>query len=229
MLYNRKMLFRIYRPLSAELRLDGEDLAYLTKVLRLQAGDCFESAQETRIGVYKIKNIEKKSLSAVLQNEYTENNEPQRKLHLVLPLLKSDKLDYVLQKATEIGVYKFWLYGSEKSPVKFSKGDSKTDRWRKIIVSAVCQSRRNHLPEIEKIALNELSGKFSAVYYAHPAAEKGFPDFPDEAALVIGPESGFSPAELNYLAVNGQAFSLGGRILRAETAAVAIAARVLYS
>jgi len=219
------MLFRIYRPLSAVLRVDGEDFNYLTKVLRLQAGDCFETIQETRIGVCKIEKIEKKSLNAVLQSEYTENNEPQKKLHLVLPLLKSDKLDYVLQKATEIGVYKFWLYESEKSPVKLGKGDNKTERWQKIIVSAVCQSRRNHLPEIARTALNELSGKFSQVFYAHPAAEKHFPDFPDNAALVIGPESGFSPAELNYLAVNGQAFSLGGRILRAETAAVAIAAR----
>ena len=227
MYYNRTMLFRICRRPAARLRVDGEDFTYLTKVLRLQTGDCFETVQETRIGVYKIENIEKKSLTAKLQNEYAENNEPQKKLHLVLPLLKSDKLDYVLQKATEIGVYKFWLYESEKSPVKFGKGDNKTDRWQKIIVSAVCQSRRNHLPEIEKIALNELTGKFKNIFYAHPAAEKYFPDFPAEAALVIGPESGFSPAELNYLAVNGTAFSLGGRILRAETAAVAIAARAL--
>jgi len=225
--YNALMLFRIYHAPDPVLTLTGEDFKYLAGVLRLQAGDLFETASEQKIGIYKIGKIGKNSLTAILQNEYIENNEPEKKMHLVLPLLKSDKLDYVLQKATELGVYKFWLYESERSPVKFGKGENKTERWRKIIVSSVCQSRRNHLPEIEKIALNELSGKFSAVYYAHPAAEKHLSDFPDNAALVIGPESGFSPAELNYLAVNGQAFSLGGRILRAETAAVAIAARAL--
>jgi len=221
------MLFRIYHALRQELTIAGEDFNYLTKVLRLQAGGLFEAVQGQKIGVYKIEKTTKDSLTAVLQSEYTENNEPAKKLHLVLPLLKSDKLEYVLQKATEIGVYKFWLYESEKSLIKFSKGENKIDRWQKIIASAVCQSRRNHLPELEKIELTELSGKFSAIYYAHPAAEERLPDFPDNSALIIGAESGFSPAELNYLAVNGTAFSLGGRILRAETAAVVIPARVL--
>ena len=220
------MLFRICHILLPELALTGENFDYLTKVLRLQVNALFEAIAEEKIGVYKIEKISKNSLTAVLQSEYTENNEPEKKLHLVLPLLKSDKLEYVLQKATEIGVYKFWLYEADTSAVKFGK-DNKFERWQKIIASAVCQSRRNHVPEIEKIKLAELSGKFKEIYYAHPAAEKHMPDFIDGSALIIGPESGFSPTELNYLAVNGQAFSLGGRILRAETAAVAIAARVL--
>jgi 16S rRNA (uracil1498-N3)-methyltransferase len=219
------MLFRACLPLKSALRIEGEDFTYLTKVLRLQAGGFFESVQEQRVGVYQIEKIEKNSLTAKLQEEYTENNEPPQKLHLVLPLLKSDKMAYVLQKTTEIGVYKFWLYEPENSPVRWA--DNKLERWQKIIVSALCQSRRNHLPEIEKITLPELAGKFQNIYYAHPAAEKKWPDFADNSALVIGPESGFAPAELNYLAVNAQAFSLGGRILRAETAAVALAARIL--
>jgi 16S rRNA (uracil1498-N3)-methyltransferase len=203
----------------------GEDFEYLTRVLRLQAGDFFESVQEQRVGVYQIESIEKQFLTARLQREYAENNEPVKKLHLVLPLLKNDKMTYVLQKATEIGVYKFWLYESENSPLRFA--NNKFERWQKIIASAVCQSRRNHLPEIEKIELTVLAERLQNIYYAHPAAEKRWPDFADDSALVSGPESGFSPAELNYLAVNALAFSLGGRILRAETAAVAIAARVL--
>ncbi|MDR1113609.1 MAG: 16S rRNA (uracil(1498)-N(3))-methyltransferase [Candidatus Margulisbacteria bacterium] len=220
------MLFRICLPLESAPRVSGEEFEYLVKVLRLQAGDFFESVQERRVGVYQIEHIEKKSLSAKLQKEYTENNEPAQKLQLVLPLLKNDKMAYVLQKATEIGVYKFWLYEAENSPVRFA--GSKLERWQKIIVSAVCQSRRNHLPEIEKIELPELAGKFPNIYYAHPAAEQKWPDFADDATLVIGPESGFAPRELNYLAVNALAFSLGGRILRAETAAVAITARILF-
>ncbi|MDR1997135.1 MAG: 16S rRNA (uracil(1498)-N(3))-methyltransferase [Candidatus Margulisbacteria bacterium] len=219
------MLFRIYQPVTPVLQLTGEDFAYLTRVLRLSASDCFEAAQEQKIGVYQITQVGKNSLTALLQSAYTENNEPEKKLHLILPLLRADKLDYVLQKATEIGVYKFWLYAAENSPVRF--GGSKFDRWRKIIVSAVCQSRRNHLPEITELKLTELPAEFAAVYYAHPAAEKRWPDFADNSALVIGPESGFAPAELNYLAVRASAFSLGGRILRAETAAVAAAARAL--
>lgn len=221
------MLFRLYHSIEPKLDITGEDFDYLTKVLRLQTGSCFETVDEQNIGIYQIEKIAKDSLVAVLQEKYLENNEPAKKLHLILPLLKSDKLEYVLQKATEIGIYKFWLYEAQSSVVKFG-GESKFERWQKIIASAVCQSRRNHLPEIEKIKLNEISAKFSAIYYAHPAAEKYLPDFSDNSALVIGAESGFSPAELNYLAVNGTAFSLGGRILRAETAAVAIAARVLY-
>jgi 16S rRNA (uracil1498-N3)-methyltransferase len=219
------MLFRVCLPLEPALRLTGEEFGYLTKVLRLQAGGFFESVQERRVGVYQIESVEKKSLTAKLQKEYAENNEPAKKLCLVLPLLKSDKMAYVLQKATEIGVQRFCLYESENSPVRFA--DNKFERWQKIIAAAVCQSRRSHLPEIEKIELLELAGKFPRLYCAHPAAEKKWPDFADDAALVIGPESGFSPRELNYLAVNADVFSLGGRILRAETAAVALAARIL--
>ncbi|MDR1452732.1 MAG: 16S rRNA (uracil(1498)-N(3))-methyltransferase [Candidatus Margulisbacteria bacterium] len=219
------MLFRVYLPLESALRLTGEEFEYLIRVLRLRAGDFFESVQEQRIGVYQIENITRRFLTAKLHKEYAENNEPAKKLHLILPLLKNDKMTYVLQKAAEIGVYKFWLYESENSPLRFA--DHKFERWQKIIVSAVCQSRRNHLPEIEKIGLRDLTGKFRNIYYAHPAAEKSWPDFADESALVSGPESGFSAGELNYLAASARAFSLGGRILRAETAAVASAARIL--
>ena len=220
------MLFRICRALEPVLRVSGGDFVYLTRALRLGAGDCFEAVQEREIGVYRIAGTARDVLTADLQRVYAENNEPAKKLQLVLPLLKSDKLDYVLQKATEIGVHKFWLYAAEASPVR--GGEGRLERWQKIVAAAVCQSRRNHLPEIARIELTALAGRFAALYYAHPAAEKYLPDFPDGAALVIGPEQGFSPAELNYLAVYGQAFSLGARVLRAETAAVAIAAKILY-
>ncbi|MDR2430862.1 MAG: 16S rRNA (uracil(1498)-N(3))-methyltransferase [Candidatus Margulisbacteria bacterium] len=214
-------------PLLPEITVTGADFAYLARVLRLCAGDNFETIQEHKIGVYKIEKIAKHSLTAALQKEYAENNEPEKKLHLVLPLLKADKLAYVLQKAVEVGVHKFWLYEPDNSPARLNGKENKLARWQKIIASAVCQSRRNHLPDLAKIKLPELAGKFCAVFFAHPAAEKYWPDFPDGSALVIGPESGFSPAELNYLAVNASGFSLGGRILRAETAAVAIPARIL--
>jgi 16S rRNA (uracil1498-N3)-methyltransferase len=136
-------------------------------------------------------------------------------------------LDLVLQKATELGVMDFALYSGETSPIKIKNLEHKQERWQKIIESAVCQCRRTSMPKITIYpSLAEVINKNKNIYFADVAAPKGIPAV-NEMTLVIGPESGFSQKELDLLQEKATGFSVGSTVLRTETAAIGITARIL--
>ena len=236
------MLFRIFlKGTNKKINVKSEDFRYLTKVLRLKNNDQFETTDgTTSLNIYKIIKIEKNSLTAELERSYQENNEPTRKLTLVQGLPKADKLEYILQKCTEIGVKEFIIYQADLSPVKLKNTPNKLARWQKIVESAVCQSRRNHLPEIKLCenlskALGNSNSKqiFSCISNIEnnkknflPFGEGG-PLAVDGVAICIGPEAGFSDKEINLLKEKTSPISLGKRTLRTETAAVAATAKIL--
>lgn len=227
------MLFRIYMetPL-AELKIAGDDFEYLYKVLRLRENDCFEIVDgSSQIKVYTINKVGKDSLGAVMTENYEEDNEPQLKITIAQALPKTEKLEYILQKCTEIGAQDFVLFEAENSPVRISNLDNKLKRWAKIIESAVCQSRRNRRPTItvyhnliDFFKINKLR-----IFFAEPGAAQTLSTIKqcEDSVFVIGPEAGFSKNELTLLDSYGRAVSLGGRILRTETAAIAVCAKLL--
>lgn len=225
------MLFRIFlKNISAELSLTDDYYNYLVRTLRLQAGDLFEIVNGLpEVHVFKIITADKKKLQAEFVEKYPENNEPAVKLTLIQPLLKGEKLDYVLQKSTELGVSNFLLYQAERSSIKITEQNKKLLRWQKIIEAAVCQSRRSFLPELKLYnGLAALLPKMSIpLYFAAPTAAAN-PNFVvNELAVVVGPESGFSEEESALLQKSGQAVSLGKTTLRTETASVALCAKIL--
>jgi 16S rRNA (uracil1498-N3)-methyltransferase len=227
------MLFRLYRQESlAELKIDGEDFDYLFRVLRLRENDRFEIVGgSSQIKVYTINKVGKDFLDAVLVENYEENNEPQLKITVAQALPKTEKLEYILQKCTELGAQDFILFEAENSPVRISNLDNKLKRWTKIIESAVCQSRRNRRPTItvyhnliDFLKINKLR-----IFFAEPGEAQTLSTIEqcEDSVFVIGPEAGFSKNELTLLNSHGQAVSLGGRILRTETAAIAVCAKLL--
>lgn len=227
------MLFRVYvKDPQKILTLHGDDHNYLHKVLRLQEESQFEVVSGgPEIKVYRIKNIDKESLLAEIETSYLEDNESPLKITIAQALPKGDKLEYVLQKCTELGVNEFVLFEADRSPVKLNKLDNKMLRWQSILKSAVCQSRRNALPMIktytslqEFLKVNKLP-----LFFGEPGSAKNISEIKDSGALVfvVGPESGFAPAELALLQKYGEALSLGKRILRTETAAIAVCAKLL--
>lgn len=225
------MLFRIFcnQP-KDELFLTEDNYNYLVRTLRLHQDDLFEVVNgTTEIHVFKITEITKKHLQAKLSEKYFENNDPAIKLTLIQPLLKNEKLEYVLQKCTEIGVCKFLLYHADRSPVKIGEEEKKILRWQKIIEAAVCQSRRSSLPAIEIYnSLAELLPQVKTpLYFANVDAEEKFKVQEADLVVVIGPEAGFSEQEEALLKNAGQPLSLGKTTLRTETASVALSAKVL--
>ncbi|MDC0977775.1 RsmE family RNA methyltransferase, partial [bacterium] len=125
---------------------------------------------------------------------------------------------------------KFMFFESNKSPVKLKNIQTKLERWDKIIESAVCQSRRNHKPEIKTFnSLEELINKQEPpIYYADLETKESISNIKDKnLTIVVGPESGFSNKELTLLKEKASGFTLGPRTLRTETAAISICAKLL--
>jgi len=165
------------------------------------------------------------------------------RLHLQFPLSRREKVEWILQKATEVGVASFQPYTSRRTLVRdVSLKTSRRERWETIIREAAEQSRRSFLPDfhspkdlssiVEKIQTPGqicLAGDVGALQSLGEVLSSLSPNI-GELSLIVGPEGGFEEAELISLKDAGvRLFSLGSRVLRIETAAVVIPALILYA
>jgi len=157
---------------------------------------------------------------------------PESPLQLVLALspLKGDRMELAIQKATELGVAEIWPVVTVRTDAvaRPALQGSRQERWEKVAVGAAEQCGRSVVPHIAPTAsLAELLGRpFDGARFVllERAAEAGFREFPasSSAMVLIGPAGGWEPGEVTCLREAGfVAVSLGPRILRAETAAVA--------
>ena len=185
--------------------------------------------------------VNNKELKAIIKEKLDINNELNTHINLIYGIPKGEKLDLVLQKATELGVKEITLFNSERSIVKFdeSKINTKMERFNKIVKGASEQSKRNIIPTINKpININEI-----------PLNDINIIAFEEESSnnqstlfnllnknlnnlrinVVIGPEGGFSNKEVDYLVKKGYVrVSLGKRILRSETACLDIISKIAF-
>ena len=215
--------------LDLDLILEKEDAHYLKNVMRLREGDnvfLFNS----RDGEFKaeIINSDKKNTKVKLISKIENINKPS-KISLIFSLIKSSKLDYLIQKCTEIGTKSFIPVISEKSVAK----NINIKRAEKIIKESCEQSNQLFLPaihEVEKLEKKLKSlDKNSIVFFADiNSSNKKIDELLDknksrEFYLLVGPEGDFSLKERELLKSmsNCIPISLGQNILRSETAAVA--------
>lgn len=156
-------------------------------------------------------------------------------LTLAVALLKGEKFDLVVQKAVELGASKIIPLNTRRADVKFAGAEKKLERWRKIVIDATKQCGRAKLMHIEKPTQFEEFINFSPTHRREGKslvlfAERGGEDFsqikPNQKTIVvIGSEGGWEDSEIEAARENNfQIVTLGGRILRAETAAISIAA-----
>ena len=156
---------------------------------------------------------------------------------LIVPILKEQKLDYILQKSTELGVSKIVLYYSERGIVKENeKSSKKLERWKMILKEASEQSHRNTIPEIEILDFKDII-KLDGINIVCSTIEKSTTiknilktnTKCDRITLVMGPEGGLSKNEENKLIENNFIpVTLGNRILRVETVPLFIMSIVNY-
>lgn len=233
-----------YRQAQREGRtvsLDGEDAHHAARVLRVKAGDFLELCDEN--GACHRAHIDKVAADRVLCTllEPLPCTEARTWVDLAFGLLKGEKTDFVLQKATELGVQNFLPFESERTVVKLAgKEDARLDRWQKIVRAAAAQAHRAVVPGISP------PQKFGKLLSGFPAydlvvlfweAEKAaglsavMPPRaePSRILVVTGPEGGFSAHEVEAAkAAGAKVATLGPRVLRAETAAIVAAALCLY-
>jgi 16S rRNA (uracil1498-N3)-methyltransferase len=160
---------------------------------------------------------------------------PNAPLYLLQSTLKGPKMDWLLEKATELGVHSIQLLQTERTIAKTEK----IDRWKRLISAAMKQSGNAREPELfEPVSLLEAVQKFQGLkLHLQPTAEEGMIPFVqsnrkagEPIILAIGPEGGFSPAEEDLLHRSGfQGVCLSNQILRAETAAISALTLAMHS
>lgn len=235
--------FFIDKPLnSLPLTISGADAHHISHVLRLRAGDKITLvAPEKESGVAVITNIEKEAVYLELEEIISEQREAAVRVSLVQGLPKSDKMDYIVQKAVELGVYEVIPLAAEHSVVKYDahKKVDKVKRWQKIASEAAKQCKRAIMPVVQDIkSLSEILSGFEndtiIIMLYEGEAPRSLKEILREPkagnyALLIGPEGGFSQEEvLLCMKRKAEVATMGPRILRTETAAVAAVSVVMY-
>lgn len=226
---------------ASSVEITGDEFVHLKKVLRSQPGDrvsVFNGLGLELTGV--IESIGRDSASVKVESRSHEQRESGRRITLFQGMLKGDKPEFIIQKATELGLYAvaFFLTPRAVPLFKPEKSKDKLLRWNKVAVEAAKQCGRSVLPRVEFIP--EFEGVFKA-------GEEGFrlifwegggsnlketmrqaPPSKGVSAL-IGPEGGLTAYEVSLAEAAGfKKVSLGPRVLRAETAAIAAVSVIQY-
>lgn len=227
---------RFYAPKenfqNDKIVLSLEETRHLRDVLRLRESDTvqiFDGAG--REFFCEIEAIAKKeTILKIIREIPPSAPESNLDLTLAVALLKGEKFDLVIQKAVELGVSTFTPLVTKRTDVKLKDAEKKIERWRKIILEASKQCGRAKLMKIEAPLEFE---KFVKTFLAETRilfSERGGESFsalePAERILAVtGAEGGWENAEIEFARTNGfQIVTFGGRILRAETAAIAVTA-----
>ncbi len=220
---------------GASLALDERDAHYLAHVLRLQRGD--EVVAFNGRGVERrasVTALMRRGAELTLREPLEALPETSFELVLVQALPKSDAMDLIVQKATELGVRTIVPVHTEFSVVRLDaeRSERRIEHWRRIARSACEQCGRHAPPDIvPPSALATAVGALppAAVRLALDPASgahlRGARSAPAGVVVAVGPEGGFGAQDWHALEVSGfERVALGRRILRAETAAVAVCA-----
>ena len=218
------------RIVERQAVLSDDDVFHLTRVMRAKVGEQIEVVNDGVVYLCQISRF--KPLTIDIVRRLRENNELPNKIVLVAALLKGEKMDLVLQKATELGVDEVVLLETSRTVVKFKKDDRdvKMERFNRILKEAAEQSRRNRIPHLYRVidfnSLHDIEADVKLVAYEEEAGpttsfnkvvESIKPE--QKVAVLIGSEGGFSEHEILLATKAGyKKVSLGRRILRAETA-----------
>lgn len=221
--------------LDALVYLTQEDAKHASQVMRMQAGEQIYAVDaQGRRFLAELQNVTKTQCSAILK-EMLPDNEPEVRITLYQGLPKADKMDLIVQKLTELGAAKVVPVKMERCVVKLDEkdGPKRCERLNKIAREAAKQCKRGVAPEIAAPQTwKQLTADMAkhdllmvpwedASGYGMKAAHADFPNAKD-IGIVIGPEGGMSAAEIEAIeAVGAKQITLGPRILRTETAAVA--------
>ena len=201
----------------------SSDERHHARVVRVREGEeveVFDGRGGGFFGVY--------SDGAVRLTTATPGREAPVDVHLAMAVIQLEKFELVLQKATELGARSIIPMVTERVEVRPERYRGKQERWRKIVFEAVKQSGRTRIPELAEprefsdvVNRDGIRVVFDAEGHAPAAGDR------QPAAILIGPEGGWSDNELRIARAEGCRFeSLGPRRLRAETAAIVATALV---
>ena len=230
---------------SETISIIGDDVKHIRNVLRHKVDDELEICDESGFRYFtKIREFSENEILLEIVEQTDKNTEMPVKIDLYQGLPKSDKMDLIVQKTTELGVSSIIPVITERVIVKLEKGNEnkKIERWNKIAAEAAKQSGRQLIPVVENVVnlekIVEKLSKYDIVIVPFECEKdstlknilKNVKNKIENIAVVIGPEGGFSEKDIATLekSSNVVKVSLGKRILRTETAGLATIAMLLY-
>lgn len=226
--------------------LFGEDVNHIANVLRKQVEDeiniCNIVTSENFL--CKIKEISKNQIKCDIIKHIKSEAEPNIELTVFQGLPKAEKMELIIQKCTELGAKHFIPVEMERCIVKLDNKTSlkKIERWKRVAETAAKQSGRDFIPDVENVInlqkLLNLIPKYDIVLLAYENEKNNTLKsilkkitIKDnmKIAIIIGPEGGLEPKEVEKLQdVGAKTITLGKRILRTETAGFAITSIIMY-
>ena len=242
---------RVFLPPAAfaadgPLVLEGEAFHHLCRVLRLKEGDRLYALDGLGMLYHvTLDSVGKSSAEGTITGKEPAGGEPPVPITLAAAIPKGERWEWILQKATELGVTRILPLMTSRTVVQIDprKAQDKLARWQKIVLEAAEQCERGRVPEVlppmtwnafvkssgpEAVARGALLACLERAGEPMPRVLESLPT-PEALTVLVGPEGGFSPQETDEaLAMGAKGISLGSRILRAETASVAVLAMLAY-
>ena len=223
----RRWIADTWTETTASLR--GEQAAHLARVLRAQPGQIFDVVANGFLHRAEIISANEGEVVFALHEELEA--ESALPVHLLIAVFKFDHMEWGIEKATELGVARITPVIARRTEKHLAQAAAKrVERWRRIVREAAQQSRRSDVPEVDdpvalKIAIGMVSAEKKLLLAEteqenslRAALESNAPS----VALAIGPEGGWTAEEMGLFSEQGwHHVTLGPRILRAETAAIA--------
>lgn len=224
--------------------IEGGDVAHISKVLRMEKGDELTLCDGRGIDYEAvIAKISQNQIICDIRSQSRSRTEPDLEVTLVQGIPKASKMDYIIQKTTELGIRRIIPCTLSRCVVKLENRkaeEKKVERWRKISEEAAKQSGRGVIPEVcmpqnlDK-AIEEIKD-FDVVFVPYECEEQNSIksvltscEAPKKAGFIIGPEGGFDASEIEKIRNAGiKTVTLGKRILRTETAGEAVLAMIMY-
>lgn len=226
--------------------ITGSDVNHIKNVLRLNKGEKIVICDGQGQDYYCIiDNVAKEQVIAVIEDKQKANTELRTKIYLFQGLPKKDKMEFIVQKAVELGVYEIVPVKMKRTIVKIDnekKERVKLNRWQTIANEASKQSRRGILPNVHEIVSYkeaiDMAKELEYVILPYELAEnmeytrKSIEEASkcSSIGIFIGPEGGFDEEEVSFAKEIGiKTITLGNRILRTETAGLTALAMLMYN
>ncbi|HSX25459.1 MAG TPA: RsmE family RNA methyltransferase [Chlamydiales bacterium] len=203
--------------LGDTLPLEGQELHHLAHVMRIRPGEEVQLLNgRSALATAKVTSIEKRQATLEILAVHQEKP-PAAPVTLAIPYMRMAKLEWIIEKGTELGAAAFLLYPADHSE-KETFSSHQLERLHFIAISAMKQCGRLDLPSIQPTSFNQLL-TFPKILFGDPAGDPLNHPAPP-LLFITGPEKGFSPKELTLLKQKAQGVRLHKNILRAETAPI---------
>lgn len=227
-----------------EIQIVGSDVNHIKNVLRMKIGEELQiSDGNNKKYLCEIESMTSDEVLLQIKEELISDTELPSKIYLFQGLPKSDKMELIVQKAVELGVYEIIPVATKRAVVKLDdkKASKKVERWNSISEGGAKQSGRNVVPEVKPVMSYKEAIQYAesldVVLIPYELAE-GMEEtrqiieaiHPGQSVgIFIGPEGGFETQEVEYAMEHGvKAITLGKRILRTETAGLTTLSILMY-